>query len=62
MATELINRFPEQIEAITLHAGTGGAFEVSIDGEQVFSKLELKRYPELRELTDPIQQRLAAEG
>ena len=60
MATELINRFPEQIESINLHAGVGGAFEVSINGEQVFSKLQLKRYPELNELTAPIQERLAA--
>ena len=58
MATELISRFPEQIGEIDLHAGVGGAFEVSINGEQVFSKLASKRYPELNELVDPVRARL----
>jgi predicted Rdx family selenoprotein len=35
MATELINRFSDQIEEISLHAGVGGAFEVRINDEQV---------------------------
>jgi selT/selW/selH-like putative selenoprotein len=56
----MINRFSDQIGEITLHAGQGGAFEVSIDGEQIYSKLETKRYPELSELIDPLQARVAA--
>ena len=28
----------------------GGAFEVSIDGKKVFSKLELGRFPAYREI------------
>jgi selT/selW/selH-like putative selenoprotein len=58
MATELINRLPETIGEIALHAGTGGAFEVSIDGEQIYSKLETKRYPELSEIVTPLQARV----
>lgn len=58
MATELITRFPELIGEIDLHAGVGGAFEVSIDGDQIYSKLATKRYPELGELVDPIKARL----
>jgi selenoprotein W-related protein len=58
MATELINKFPETIGEITLHAGVGGAFEVSVDGEQVYSKLQTKRYPEMGELVSPIQARV----
>jgi selT/selW/selH-like putative selenoprotein len=60
MATELINKFPEQIGEIDLHAGVGGAFEVSVNGEQIYSKLATKRYPELGELVDPITARVAA--
>lgn len=58
MATELISRFPGQIEDLTLRAGYGGAFEVSVDGQEIFSKLQSKRYPELNEIVEPIKQRL----
>jgi len=58
MATELINKLPEEIGEIALHAGAGGAFEVSIDGEQIYSKLETKRYPELSEILKPLQERM----
>ncbi len=60
MATEILNRYSEAIDSINLHGGTGGAFEVSINGEQVHSKLETKRYPELAELTAAIQSRLGS--
>ena len=46
MATELINRYAEQIDSINLHGGTGGAFEVSVDGELVYSKRQLGRHAE----------------
>jgi selT/selW/selH-like putative selenoprotein len=60
MATELITKFPENIGAINLHAGVGGAFEVLVDGEQVYSKLQTKRYPEMGELVAPIQAKIPA--
>ena len=41
MATELIMKFPGQVDPINLHAGDGGAFEVSIGGKQVWSELVL---------------------
>jgi selenoprotein W-related protein len=58
MATELINRYTEQISQINLHGGTGGAFEVSVNGDQVYSKLETKRYPELSEITKAVESKL----
>ena len=60
MVTELVNRFGDQISEFDLHAGVGGAFEVSVNGEQVYSKLATKRYPELSELVEPIQARVPA--
>ena len=56
MAEELITKFPDQIGEVCLHAGIGGAFEVSIDHTPVYSKLQTKRYPELSELVGPVQQ------
>jgi len=60
MATEMINRYSDQIEEISLHAGEGGAFEVLINDEQVYSKLATKRYPDLSEILDPLKARLPA--
>ena len=56
MAEELITKFPDQIGDVSLHAGYGGAFEVSVDGNQVYSKLQTKRYPELSEIVKPVQE------
>jgi selenoprotein W-related protein len=60
MATELINQFSDRIDSITLHHGTGGAFEVSVDGQPIYSKLQTKRYPELSEIVGPIRERVQA--
>ena len=54
MATEIIQKFPGQVENVNLHAGVGGAFELSVNGKQIWSKLETKQYPELKLLTDAI--------
>ncbi len=58
MATELINRYADQIDSINLHGGTGGAFEVSVNGEQVYSKLATKRYPDLSEIVSAVEAKL----
>lgn len=60
MATEIINKYPDDIGEICLHAGYGGAFEVSVNGQQVYSKLQTKRYPELSEILEPIKQQVGA--
>lgn len=60
MATEIINRFPDQIGDIALHAGSGGAFEVSVNGEQIYSKLQTKRYPELSDILEPLGARITS--
>ncbi|MBM4418467.1 MAG: SelT/SelW/SelH family protein [Chloroflexi bacterium] len=55
MASELIMKWPENIAHVNLHAGSGGAYEVSVNGEQIWSKLESKQYPELKVVTDAVQ-------
>jgi selT/selW/selH-like putative selenoprotein len=55
MATELIMKWPEQVGHVNLHAGVGGAFEVSVNGRQIWSKLESKQYPEMKVLNDAVQ-------
>ena len=36
--------------AIELVPGSGGVFEVKVDGRKIFSKLKLKRFPSYREI------------
>ena len=60
MATELIMKYPGQIKTIGLHAGVGGAFEVSVAGKQVWSKLQTKQYPELSTVSKAVAEAVGA--
>ena len=42
------------MEDVDLVPSSGGAFEVSVDGNLVYSKLETGRFPEEAEITDAI--------
>ena len=59
MAAEVIQKWPGQVKDVNLHAGVGGAFELSVNGKQIWSKLESKQYPELKVLTEAITAELA---
>jgi selT/selW/selH-like putative selenoprotein len=39
----------------TLIEGHGGAFEVSVDGKKIFSKLKTFRFPENDEILDKLE-------
>ena len=51
MAAEIKNA--RGLEA-TLKKGSGGQFEVVVDGELIFSKKQLGRFPELDEILEKI--------
>ena len=40
---------------MTLIPGSGGAFEVTVNGDLIFSKHKEKRYPEIQELAEAIK-------
>jgi selT/selW/selH-like putative selenoprotein len=54
----LLTRLTPQLQSVELAPGYNGRFEVFVDGEQVFSKLEQKRFPELQEVVSAVRQRL----
>ena len=58
VTTELIKEFEPQIESWTLIPGGGGAFEVKVDGELVYSKLQTGRHTDSNELRPLIQAKL----
>lgn len=44
---------------VNLIPASGGVLEVELDGELIFSKKELDRYPEKDEVEDLIREKLA---
>ena len=54
---EIEGKFGNKVDC-SLHRGDGGAFEVAIDGEQVFSKLATGRFPARGEIVGLVAARL----
>ncbi len=58
MTEHILTDFEEQVESLTLVPSDGGVFEVTVDGELVFSKKQLGRHATYEEVRDAIQARL----
>ena len=50
LATELLKDYEHVIESVALIPSDGGRFEVSVNGELVYSKLQNKRHAEAGEV------------
>jgi selenoprotein W-related protein len=61
MAQELLTTFDTELGEVALVPGTGGVFEVSLDGELIFSRKQAERFPESKELKQLIRDRIAPE-
>ncbi len=51
----MLGTFSQQIASLALVPGTGGAFEVSVDGNLVYSKQQAGRFPELSEVLEAVK-------
>jgi selenoprotein W-related protein len=58
MAQELLSTFDGDIQALTLKPGTGGIFEIHVDGELLWSRKERGRFPEITELKQLVRDRI----
>ncbi len=58
MAAELLAEIQFQVGRFVLVPADGGLFEWSVDGEVVFSKAAMGRFPELEELKEAIYAKL----
>ena len=56
MAQELLTTFEDQLKAVSLQPGTGGIFEVRLNGTVLFNRKDHGRFPESKELKQLIQQ------
>lgn len=61
MAQELLTTFEVELGEVALVPGTGGIFEVRVDGELIWSRKAEGRFPESKELKQRIRDRVAPE-
>jgi selenoprotein W-related protein len=58
-AQELLTTFTAELGEVALVPGTGGVFDVRVDGEIVWSRREEGGFPELSELKRLVRDRVA---
>jgi len=59
LAQELLTTFEEELGEVALRPGTGGVFEVRVQGELVWSRKVEGRFPEAKELKQRVRDRVA---
>ncbi len=59
MAQELLTTFEAELGGVALVPGSGGVFEVRVDGDAVWSRKEQGRFPEIKELKQLVRDRVA---
>ena len=59
MAQELLTTFESDLGGIALVPGTGGVFEIRVEGETVWSRAAEGRFPEIAELKQRVRDRVA---
>jgi selenoprotein W-related protein len=58
-AQELLTTFEPDLGEVALVPGTGGIFEVRVDGDTLWSRKAAGRFPELKELKQLVRDRVA---
>lgn len=55
MAQELLTTFEDEIGELALHPGTGGIFEVYVDGQRIWSRKDMGGFPEITQLKQRVR-------
>lgn len=61
LAQEILTSFDTDIGRVSLVPGSGGIFEVRLNGEIIFSRKEAGRFPEAKEIKQLVRDRIAPE-
>jgi selenoprotein W-related protein len=61
MAQELLTTFEEEVAEVALRPGTGGVFEVHVNDELIWSRADLGRFPDIKELKQLVRDHIAPE-
>lgn len=59
MAQELLTTFEAELGSVALAPGTGGVFDIRVDGNLVWSRKEAGRFPDIKELKQLVRDRVA---
>jgi selenoprotein W-related protein len=59
MAQELLTTFSAELGEVALVPGSGGVFEVRVDGQPLWSRSAQGRFPEIKELKQLVRDRVA---
>ena len=58
MTTKLLGEYKQRIQDLKLIPGSGGCFELTVNGELIYSKLQTGRFPDEKIMIDAVGQRL----
>jgi selenoprotein W-related protein len=58
LASELLSRWAPIMRAVELQSGSGGSFEITLDGELVFSKKAAGRFPKPGEVAGLLEKKV----
>ena len=62
MASKLLNTYKQKIKGLTLVPSSGGCFEVTVDGDLIYSKLKTGKFPEDKWVLDTLAARIKEKG
>lgn len=55
LAQELLTTFEEDLTSVALKPGTGGVFDIELDGKLIYSRKNSGRFPEAKEVKQLIR-------
>lgn len=61
LAQEILTSFDTDIGRVSLVPGSGGIFDVQLNGEIIFSRKAAGRFPEAKEIKQLVRDRIAPE-
>ena len=61
MAQELLSTFQNDLGGVTLRPGSGGAFEIALDGEVIWERKRDGGFPDIRALKQMVRDRIDPE-
>lgn len=60
MTTKILEAYKQRISSLTLIPSGGGCFELKLDSDLVYSKLDTGEFPAEREMVSLVGERLSA--
>ena len=61
MAQELLTTFEGDIDELSLHPGTGGIFEIHVNGKRIWSRKDDGGFPEIKRLKQRVRDKIDPE-